>query len=122
MLSAVDLAPSLLKLARVTPPSAVNFDGVDVSAALQGKAGGARRQPLFWKRPPDRPGPPEERWPDLAIRDREWKLLLNEDGSGAQLYNVLRNPAESTNLAAKHPELVRRLSEAVRAWNNTLPR
>jgi hypothetical protein len=48
-------------------------------------------------------------------------LLLNEDGSGAQLYHILRDPAESTNLAAQHQDVVRRLSEAVRAWNNTLP-
>jgi len=121
VLSAVDLVPSLLKLARATPPPATNFDGLDVSAALLGKAAGARRQPLFWKRPPDRPGPPEAPWPDLAVRDREWKLLLNEDGSGAQLYHLLRDPAESTNLAAQHPDVVRRLSQAARAWNSTLP-
>jgi arylsulfatase A-like enzyme len=121
VLSSVDLVPSLLKLAGVTPPSKTNFDGVDVSAALLGKAIGPRAKPLFWKRPPDRPGPPDEHWPDLAARDREWKLLLNEDGSGAQLYHILRDPAESINLAAQHPDVVRRLSEAARAWNRTLP-
>jgi len=121
VLSAVDLVPSLLKLARVTRSPAANFDGLDVSAALLGKAAGARAKPLFWKRPPDRPGPPENRWPDLAVRDREWKLLSNEDGSGAQLYHVLRDPAESTNLAAGRPDVVRRLSAAARAWNSTLP-
>jgi arylsulfatase A-like enzyme len=122
VLSSVDLVPSLLKLAGVTPPPTTSFDGVDVSAALLGKAAGARAKPLFWKRPPDRPGPPEDRWPDLAVRNREWKLLLNEDGSGARLYHILRDPAESTNLAAQHPDVVRRLSEAARSWNSTLPR
>lgn len=121
VLSSVDLVPSLLQLAGVKPPAKTNFDGVDLSAALQGEAAGARVKPLFWKRPPDRPGPPEDRWPDLAVRDRDWKLLLNEDGSGAQLYDLERDPAESNNLAAKHPDVVRRLSEAARAWNNTLP-
>jgi arylsulfatase A-like enzyme len=122
VLSSVDLVPSLLKLAGVTPPPTTNFDGIDVSAALLGKPVGPRAKPLFWKRPPDRPGPPEDRWPDLAVRDREWKLLLNEDGSGVRLYNVLRDPAESTNLAAQHQDIVRRLSEAVLNWNSTLPR
>jgi uncharacterized sulfatase len=122
VLSSVDLAPSLLKLAGVKPPAATNFDGVDVSAALLGKPAGPRIRPLFWKRPPDRPGPPENPWPDLAARDREWKLLLNEDGSGAQLYNILRDPAESINLAAKRPDVTQRLSEAARAWNRALPR
>ena len=106
----------------VTPPAAANFDGVEVSAALMGKAASPRAKPLFWKRPPDRPGPPGQRWPDLAVRDREWKLLLNEDGSGAQLYDVWRDPAESNNLAPQHPEIVRRLGRAAQAWNGTLPR
>jgi uncharacterized sulfatase len=121
VLSSIDLAPSLLKLARVTPPQSVKFDGVDVSAALLGKPAGERARPLFWKRPPDRPGEPEERWPDLSVRDREWKLLINEDGSGAQLYQISRDPAETQNLAAQHPQIVRRLGEIVRAWNKTLP-
>jgi hypothetical protein len=46
----------------------------------------------------------------------------NEDGSGAQLYHILRDPAESINLAAQRPDLARRLSEAARAWNRMLPR
>jgi arylsulfatase A-like enzyme len=122
VLSSVDLAPSLLKLAGVKPPAATNFDGVDVSDAILGKPAGPRVRPLFWKRPPDRPGPPENHLPDLAVRDREWKLLLNEDGSGAQLYHILRDPAESINLAAKRPDVTQRLSEAARAWDRTLPR
>src|SRR5262245_48148668 len=122
VLSSVDLAPSLLKLAGVKPPPATNFDGVDVSEAILGKAAGQRVRPLFWKRPPDRPGPPENHFPDLAVRDREWKLLLNEDGSGAQLYHILRDPAESINLTAQRPDITQRLSEAARAWNRALPR
>ncbi|MBO0798154.1 MAG: hypothetical protein J2P31_04965 [Blastocatellia bacterium] len=47
--------------------------------------------------------------------------MINKDGSGEQLYDVERDPSESNNVAAKQAELVRRLSEAVRAWNKTLP-
>jgi arylsulfatase A-like enzyme len=122
VLSSVDLAPSLLKLAGVKPPPATIFDGVDLSEALLGKPAGPRARPLFWKRPPDRPGPPENPWPDLAVRDREWKLLLNEDGTGVQLYHILRDPAESINLAAQRPDVTQRLSESARAWNRALPR
>jgi len=122
VLSSVDLMPSLLKIARVSAPPEANFDGLDLSAGLLGKEAGVRDKPLFWKRPPDRPGPPDDRWPDLAVRAGEWKLLINEDGSSPQLYNVLKGPSESTNLAAQHPEVVQWLSKSALAWNRTLPK
>ena len=122
VLSSIDLVPSLLRLAGIDPRSTANFDGVEMSAALLGKAAASRGRPLFWKRPPDRPGPPEDRWPDLAIREGEWKLLIQEDGSRPQLYNLLKNSSESENLAAEHPEIVERLRKSVLAWNETLPK
>jgi arylsulfatase A-like enzyme len=120
VLSAVDLVPSILRLARVKTPAA-SFDGMDRSGALLGRAAGSRRLPLFWKRSPDRPGPPEDPWPDLAVRDGEWKLLVREDGSRPQLYHLEKDPAESRNLAAEHPEKVKRLRKAIIQWNSTLP-
>ena len=123
VLSSIDLVPSLLRLAGIKSQSAVNFDGIELSGALLGKAASApRSRPLFWKRPPDRPGPPEDRWPDLAVRDGKWKLLVQEDGSRPQLYDILSDPSESTNLAARHPAIVARLSKSVLAWNETLPK
>jgi len=122
VLSSVDLVPSLLRLAGIDPRSAANFDGVEMSTALLGKTPATRSKPLFWKRPPDRPGLPEDRWPDLAIREGEWKLLIHEDGSRPQLYNLMRDRSESENLAAQRPEIVERLGKSVRAWNETLPK
>ncbi len=122
VLSSVDLVHSLLRLAGADPRHPANFDGVEISAALLGKATTARTRPLFWKRPPDRPGPPEDRWPDLAVREGKWKLLVQEDGTRPQLYDILRDPSESTNLAARHPRIVERLRKSVLAWNETLPR
>ena len=121
VVSAIDLVPSLLRIARVTPRPAPNFDGVDLSAAFLGKAAGARRRPLFWKRPPDRPGPPEDLWPDLAVRDGRWKLLMQADGSRPQLYDLLKDPSETTNLATRRPELVERLSQLLLV-NGELPK
>jgi uncharacterized sulfatase len=121
VLSAFDLAPSLLKIAGVAAPTDVAFDGLDVSNVLLGKAAHGRQQPLFWRRPPDRPGPPAERLPDLAVRDGAWKLLVHYDGSRPQLYDLATDPAETTNLAGQHPELVARLTQSLLAWNAALP-
>lgn len=122
VLSTVDLVASLLRLAGVNSALTGNLDGVDLSAALVGKGAGTRNRPLFWKRPPDRPGPPEDRWPDLAVLDGRWKLLLQEDGTRPQLYDVITDPSESTNLAAGRRRMVERLSRSLLAWNAALPK
>jgi uncharacterized sulfatase len=117
--STIDLVPSLLRIAGVA--AAGGFDGVDVSAALLGLSTDGRKQPLFWKRPPDRPGPPGNPFPDLAVRDGDWKLLMQEDSSRLQLYHLGRDPGETTNVAAENPEVADMLKQALLRWNGTLP-
>src|SRR5690606_5708974 len=78
--AAFDLAPSLLKLAGAE--STAELDGEDVSATLLGKSDAGRQQPVFWRRPPDRKGIGKSgSLPDLAMRDGDWKLLCEYDGS-----------------------------------------
>ena len=118
VVTSVDMFPSLLKLAGV----AQAHDGEELSDALLGKKQPLRRRPIFWKRPPDRPGPSaRERWPDLAVREGDWKLLCMTDGSAPQLYNLKSDPGEAKNLASEQPERVRLLTEKLLGWNKTLP-
>jgi uncharacterized sulfatase len=120
VVAAVDLLPSLLGLAGVAPPAEIQFDGEDVSRAFLGLAAVVRTKPLFWIRPPDRPGPKGDKWPDLAVRIGDWKLLVMEDGSGSQLYDVSRDPGESHNLA-DHTVTAQALRLQVLAWRKSLP-
>lgn len=122
VLSSVDLVPSLLHLTGTRGEEGVGADGVDLSDTLIGKASATRTKPLFWKRPPDRPGPPRNPLPDLAVRDRNWKLLVMADGSQAQLYDLASDRAESRNVGAEHPDVAERLRKAVLDWNATLPK
>lgn len=122
VLSVMDLVPSLMAVAGVAPDASTNFDGEDLSAVLVGKSTASRTAPLFWRRPPDRKsaygaGPLS----DLAVRDGEWKLLCEFDGGKPELYHLIVDRGERTNLAAKHPEVVARLTKAVLAWNESLP-
>jgi arylsulfatase A-like enzyme len=118
--SAMDLVPSMLALAGVKF-SAATFDGENVADTLLGKSSTSRQAPLFWRRPPDRPGSNGENLPDLAVRNGKWKLLCEYDGSLPQLYDLEKDRAETTNLAQNHPDIVRRLTTAVRQWYESAP-
>jgi uncharacterized sulfatase len=116
LLAAIDMAPSLLAIAGVSAPTDSKFDGLDMSDALLGRGQPDRTAPVMWLRPPDRPGP-QNKWPDLAIRDGRWKLLVDRDGSQPELFDIAADPNESKNLAEAHREIVRELSGRVSAWD-----
>ncbi len=121
VVSALDLFPSLAQLAGVAVPRGVDLDGEDLSPALLGKTKGKRSKALYWTRPPDRAGAGARIWPDLAMRQDNWKLLLMRDGSSAQLYDLEQDAGEERNLAAEHPDTVRRLSQPLLGWWHSLP-
>ena len=121
VLSSVDLVRSLVTLTGTSPPDGYASDGEDLAATLLGLSAGGRTGPLFWRRPPDRPGPQGAPHPDLAVRDGKWKLLCDTDGSAARLYALTADPSESDDFAARHPKIARRLTRAVLDWNATLP-
>lgn len=120
VLSAIDIVPSLLRLAGLTPPPDT-FDGEDLADTLLGKGTRSRQSPLFWRRPPDRPGDQRENLPDLSVRDGDWKLLCEYDGSLPQLYDLKTDRAETRNVAAENSDIVRRLTASVRAWHQAAP-
>jgi uncharacterized sulfatase len=84
-----------------------------------GKNSDQRSKPVMWVRPPDRPGP-NNGLPDLAIRDDNWKLLVMRDGSRAQLFDLLADPRERTNIAAQHADVVDRLKKQVIDWDKAI--
>lgn len=122
VLAAFDLVPSLLRFAQVRTPDGIRFDGEDQLDALLGRRTASRRAPLFWRRPPERKssaglGPQ----PDLAVREGNWKLLCEYDGTQPQLYDLAADPGETNNRAAQHPDVVRRLTASVVAWHQSMP-
>lgn len=122
--AAFDLVPSLLALAHVRAPAELKFDGEDVSATLLGRSTASRSAPIFWRRPPDRKNAPPaipEPQPDLAVREGDWKLLCNYDGSQPELYDLANDRAETENRAGQQPEVVKRLTASVVAWHESLP-
>lgn len=122
--AAFDLAPSLLAIARVPKPEGVVFDGENLSEVLLGRSEGSRVAPIFWRRPPDRKTASAtlpERLPDLAMREGNWKLLCEYDGSQSQLYDLTKDEGEKENLADSNREAVERMTQALLHWNASMP-
>ena len=103
----------------------VQSDGEDVSAAILGKTL-RRSKALFWEYGRNTnsfayPGIARNRSPTLAVRDGSWKLLVNADGTSAELYDVERDPNETRDLVSAHPEVAARLKRSALASRHLPP-
>lgn len=112
----LDMVRSFYAITRTPLPDGTTLDGEDVSATLLGRSTSGRNSPIFWRRPPDRPGTKEDDNPDLAVRASRWKYCVNEDGSRPQLFDLSADASEAVDVAAKEPETVARLHRAVMEW------
>jgi arylsulfatase A-like enzyme len=124
VLAAVDLFPTLCRLCGADLPAGYEADGEDMSPALLGKSP-RRTRPLFWEygRNDRSFAYPrgDDRSPNLAVLDGDWKLLVNDDGRGPELYHLADDPKEARNRTADEPIVARRLLDAVLNWRKSLP-
>ncbi len=124
VVSALDLFPTFCRLAGIRPESG-ELDGMDMSAAFRGEEP-QRSGDLFWEYGRDetylRPGLEQDRSPSLAVRSGDWKLLMNADGTGVELYDFRQGFAEEANLASERPEIARRLRTSLESWWRAIPR
>jgi len=123
----IDLMPTVLDFCNVKVPSAVKFDGRSVRSLIPEKGvakiqGWADRH-LFlqWHR-----GDEPQRYHHFAVigTQGQWKLL-NRSNPGQhkrqtdpqfELYDILNDIGEKTNVAKKHPEIVAKLKKEYDAW------
>jgi arylsulfatase A-like enzyme len=124
VVAATDLLPSLAAMVGGTLPAGHVLDGIDLSAALLGDAMPVRYSPLFWEF-----GWNDTIWraggdrtsPNLSMRIGDWKFLVEDDGSGAELYNLGTDEGETTNVANLRPSLVDTFRSALLTWRSGLP-
>jgi arylsulfatase A-like enzyme len=125
VLAATDLFPSLCAIAGVELPKRADSDGEDFSSALLGKPRPTRAKPLFWEYGRNTSSfafpKGQDRSPNVAMREGDWKLLINADGSGVELYNLKADPKETTNVAQNHADIAQRLKQEALAWRRSLP-
>jgi len=119
VIAGVDWLPTVCSLAGVRLPADLNPDGQDMSDALLGKPK-QRAKPLMWQWRFRVFGDMTNKCPMLAVREGNWKLLMNPDRSRVELYDLIKDPTELDNVADQNPQIVRRLSAQLLKWQATL--
>ncbi len=132
VISTLDLLPTLAKFCQVDLPTNYVGDGEVMESALAGEMP-TRKGKLYWeygrnntsfdyprakKKKEDRS---IHRSPNLALRDGQWKLLLQADGSQVELYDLSRDFKEEDNVANAHPEIVERMRTDLLRWRRSMP-
>jgi arylsulfatase A-like enzyme len=116
----MDLPVSFIKIAGAKPTKSIKYDGLDMSRTLLGYEQPTRKEPVMWQRPPEKTKKAVDN-PDLAIREGDYKLLMNIDGNNVALYNLASDESETTNIAAKFPEVAKTLKDKLTKWYSEMP-
>ena len=97
----MDILPTLTALAGTTAPK--DIDGVPLNGLLFEEKQLPERD-LFWRA--------DDEW---AVRRGKWKLVRTSNTS-PRLYDLDKDIGETTDLAEKHPELIKELLHAFHIW------
>lgn len=117
VMAAIDVLPTIASICGVTK-QVESTDGIDLSAALMGQPI-ERPEPIFWEygvHGSIKPGKEEHMSPSLAMRDGDWKLLCNPDGSATKLFDLAADIGESTNVAEEKSDIVAQMKPKLLAW------
>ena len=100
----MDLLPTIAEACGVALPADVKLDGVSLVAHL--RSGGAApldREALFWHFPHYRGG---DIPPYSIVRAGKWKLIQWWEGPRFELFDLEADLGETTDLSARHPDVV----------------
>lgn len=120
VISGVDFMPTLANLCQIDLNDKLKLNGEDMSSSLLGTPQ-ERNKPLFWEWRDKIFGRHIDKSPMLAIRFRNWKFLMNLDGTRKELYDIVKDPSELQNLSTIHSKLVNQLSQMIMEWREELP-
>jgi N-acetylgalactosamine-6-sulfatase len=114
----VDLFPTLHAAAGISLPEGYQSDGVNLLPLLMGQQQ-VRNKPMFWQWLGNHSQP--SNWPVFGMREGPWTLLADGSGERRQLYHVLKDREQQSDVAAENSDRVRSMLSAIHSWKATLP-
>lgn len=115
VVAGIDMLPSLAAMAKLGVEESLELDGEDMSAVFQGRPV-VRTSDLFWDYRFGNWGRYIERSPRLAMRRGDWKLLMNPDGTRAELFDLGFDHTETSNVAHIERERLAEMKRALLEW------
>ena len=112
-----DYLPTILDVLGVLPPRKFTPDGISLLPVLRGQRNRKRPQPILF-----------ESAGQTAAIDNRFKLVRRSGGgkknkpagkATTELFDLLADPHETTNVAADHPRLVKELSAKIHTWQTS---
>ncbi|MBB4660703.1 sulfatase family protein [Conexibacter arvalis] len=93
-----DVGPTLMALAGYEPPASARMDGSDLSPLLRGSR--PREERPFWF------GGYANHW---YYRDDRWAMIADGNNSGRELFDLRRDPGETTTIGADNLDVMERI-------------
>jgi arylsulfatase A-like enzyme len=102
-----DLVPTLLDLCGVKSKRGLPMDGKSLRPWLEGKSELPARTLFVHSQRIEHP----EKWRQCAVMTARWRLI-----NGKELYDLPADPGQRTDVASKHPEVVKQLRAEYESW------
>ncbi len=109
-----DVLPTVCEVAGLSPPK--DIDGVSIWPTLAGQPGQKQHEFLYW----EFPGYGGQQ----AVIAGDWKAVRQGLAKGVvktELYNLKADEGETTDVAAKHPDVVARLEQVMKEQHTPNP-
>jgi arylsulfatase A-like enzyme len=104
----LDMLPTMIELCGLKAPADVKFDGTSVAPLLRGKSDAWKPRTLVVES--QRIQDPAK-WRKCSVMTDQWRLV-----DGKELYDIVKDPGQKTNVASGNPKVVAELRKAYESW------
>ena len=115
-MSGLDWMPTLAQMMNFPLPKDRTYDGQSIVPVLE-KQAFKREKPLIFGIDMPFQDDPTDEW---AIRDGDWKMIIDREGKAKYLYNLKQDRAETLNQIGKQPEIEQRMFAKFLKYKNDI--